>query len=68
MATFDTTRTTYGSTSVAAHISGFFHKAVSNLVEWNDMRMTRNALSSLTDRELNDIGLCRGDLDTFTGR
>jgi len=29
---------------------------------WNDRRVTRNALSSLTARELNDIGLSRGDI------
>lgn len=30
---------------------------------WNDARVTRKALSKLTDRELDDIGLCRGDVD-----
>lgn len=30
---------------------------------WNDARMTRFALDKLTDRELDDIGLCRGDID-----
>lgn len=30
---------------------------------WNDVRMTRRALSKLSDRELDDIGLCRGDVD-----
>ena len=30
---------------------------------WNDRRMTRKALSKLTDRELDDIGLCRGDVE-----
>lgn len=29
---------------------------------WNDARVTRSALSKLTDRELDDIGLCRGDI------
>ncbi len=29
---------------------------------WNDVRVTRAALSRLTDRELDDIGLCRGDI------
>jgi len=27
------------------------------------VRMTRNALGKLSDRELDDIGLCRGDID-----
>ena len=30
---------------------------------WNDARVTRKALSKLTDRELDDIGLCRGDIE-----
>ena len=30
---------------------------------WNDARVTRKALSKLSDRELDDIGLCRGDLE-----
>jgi uncharacterized protein YjiS (DUF1127 family) len=30
---------------------------------WNDARVTRNALAKLSDRELDDIGLCRGDID-----
>jgi uncharacterized protein YjiS (DUF1127 family) len=34
-----------------------------NLADWNDRRATRRALSGLTDRELSDIGLMRGDLD-----
>ncbi|MCL4675477.1 MAG: DUF1127 domain-containing protein, partial [Pararhodobacter sp.] len=31
-------------------------------VVWNDRRVTRNELSKLSDRELDDIGLCRGDI------
>ena len=30
---------------------------------WNDARLTRKALGRLSDRELDDIGLCRGDVD-----
>lgn len=30
---------------------------------WNDARVTRKALNRLSDRELDDIGLCRGDID-----
>jgi uncharacterized protein YjiS (DUF1127 family) len=32
---------------------------------WNDARITRNALHKLTNRELDDIGLCRGDIETI---
>lgn len=32
---------------------------------WNDARLTRAALDKLSDRELDDIGLCRGDIDNI---
>lgn len=33
------------------------------LATWNDKRITRRELSNLSDRELEDIGLCRADID-----
>ena len=62
MAAFDTTRS-YGVESVAGRIGAYIAFAYSALVSWNDARVTRNALSGLTDRELEDIGLVRGDID-----
>ncbi len=32
------------------------------LAEWNNRRVTRQALVKLTDRELDDIGLSRADI------
>lgn len=64
MAAFDTTRTTYGSHSIAGRITGVFSYVIAAFVAWNDQRATRNALSGLSDRELEDIGLVRGDIDT----
>ncbi len=43
--------------------SGILAYVVSLLTAWNDVRRTRNSLSRLTDRELDDIGLCRGDIE-----
>lgn len=60
MAALDTSRTAYGSTSA---VSSFISRILSAVVAWNDSRVTRKALSSLTDRELEDIGLVRGDID-----
>lgn len=37
--------------------------AVAAFKIWNDARITRKALAKLTDRELDDIGLCRGDIE-----
>jgi len=38
------------------------------LVAWNDRRTTRNELMKLSDRELEDIGLCRADIDDVIAR
>jgi uncharacterized protein YjiS (DUF1127 family) len=59
MAVYDAPRTT----APAAGISGFFSTMVGVVAAWTDSRVTRNALSKLSDRELEDIGLCRGDID-----
>lgn len=68
MAAFDTTRTTYAApgftTSVASRLATMFGA----FVQWNDARMTRNALNNLTDRELSDIGLVRGDIEEVCER
>lgn len=63
MAAFDTTHPAYGAAPVAGKISGFFTSLIASIVSWNDARLTRNALSGLTDRELSDIGLERGDIE-----
>ncbi|MEQ3749089.1 MAG: DUF1127 domain-containing protein [Celeribacter sp.] len=42
-----------------------FTRLVGRLNDWNDTRLTRKALSSLTDRELDDIGLTRRDVDAL---
>jgi len=39
--------------------------AIAALQAWNDARVTRNALNKLSDRELDDIGLCRGDVEVI---
>ena len=59
MAALDTTRiATTGSFGLVGRIGAFFASVVNVAVaEWNDARVTRNALSGLTDRELDDIGL-----------
>ncbi len=61
MATFDTNRPTVDGVRFGAS-QGFIATLVAKVIAWNDSRMTRNALSSLTARELEDIGLSRGDI------
>lgn len=63
MATFDITRTTYGSATFAGRVAAYFGNLSAALIAWNDARVTRNALNTLTDRELEDIGLIRGDIE-----
>ena len=66
MAAYETTRTApFGAISIFRAVQGVgsMFAAVS---AWNDARITRKALSRLSDRELDDIGLCRGDIETLT--
>jgi uncharacterized protein YjiS (DUF1127 family) len=63
MAAFETTRSApFGATSTY-HFIQFVSNALGMVRDWNDARVTRKALSTLSDRELDDIGLCRGDID-----
>lgn len=60
MAAIEVTRTR----TVPANLFG---QTITNLIAtfatWSDARATRRALNSLSDRELDDIGLSRGDID-----
>ncbi|MCM2560583.1 DUF1127 domain-containing protein [Lutimaribacter sp. EGI FJ00015] len=62
MAVFDAHRpAAFGTTPRRGNL---FSRLVAAVAAWNDARVTRNALNKLSDRELDDIGLCRGDIDT----
>lgn len=51
----------------APALGGIFGAAISaaigRVITWNDARMTRKALSNLSDHELDDIGLTRGEIE-----
>ena len=66
MAVFETTRPVAGLSF--GRISSFFVSAFGAIAAWNDARVTRNSLSKLSARELDDIGLCYGDIDTIAER
>ena len=51
-----------GAISIIRPVSGLSGN-VAAVSAWNDARMTRKALGRLSDRELDDIGLCRGDVE-----
>ncbi len=43
-------------------ISRSAYRIVAAISHWNDTRQTRKALVKLSERELDDIGLTRGDI------
>jgi uncharacterized protein YjiS (DUF1127 family) len=63
MAAFETTRPApFGAISIFRAVS-FIGDVYAAFSAWNDARVTRKSLSNLSDRELDDIGLCRGDIE-----
>lgn len=48
-------------------LGGYFGLSIGNMFatlgNWNDKRITRRELEQLSDRELDDIGLSRHDID-----
>ena len=63
MAAFDTSRPVAAPN--AGRISAFVADTIGAIGTWNDARITRKALSKLTARELEDIGLTYADVDTI---
>lgn len=53
------------SEGVRINPSNLFTRAYGAFMDWNDRRMTRNALNALTTKELDDIGLSRGDINNI---
>jgi len=64
MAAFDTSRPMSSAAGVGS-ITKVLASVYGAIANWNDNRMTQKTLSKLTDRELDDIGLCRGDLNNI---
>ncbi len=59
MAVTDTHRTI----ALGTRLTGVLSILIGSIANWNDARKTRNTLGRLSDHELEDIGLCRGDID-----
>jgi uncharacterized protein YjiS (DUF1127 family) len=51
-----------GAVSVLRLVDGIMNFKT-NMVEWNEARQTRKALSQLTAAQLEDIGLSRADIE-----
>ncbi|WP_299358017.1 DUF1127 domain-containing protein [uncultured Paracoccus sp.] len=62
MSAIDTLRAPVGA------FSGVGLNLAAMVASWRDVRRTRAALNRLSDRELKDIGLTRGDIDQVARR
>lgn len=52
------------NTNNGVALGGLFVGLRSRFNDWNARRETRNALNELTERQLEDIGMCRADIET----
>lgn len=50
----------------AGQTGPFFAPLFASIVSWYEARKTRKILSTLSDRELEDIGLLRRDIHSIT--
>ncbi|WP_116598937.1 DUF1127 domain-containing protein [Primorskyibacter marinus] len=64
MPVIDTTRTHFHTVLLADRVGQVLANAYAGIKGWNEERQTRKALSSLTDTELADIGLTRGEINS----
>ncbi|WP_425037770.1 DUF1127 domain-containing protein [Primorskyibacter sp. S187A] len=65
MAVYDISRAPAASSVFAGRAMAKVLAAVALVNDWTEARATRKMLKALSDRELNDIGLCRADIDTM---
>ncbi len=68
MAMVTNTRTAPFGAIATLNLINMFETALKSVSDWNAARKTHNILSSLTDRELADIGLSRGDLHNMPAK
>jgi len=66
MAAFDIYRPHMSRPAHTNAVAEFFHSIWTAIASWNDRRLTRKALTALSARQLDDIGLNRGDIDRIT--
>lgn len=68
MALFDTTRPHGSDRSVLGRMNFLTASAIGSLTDWNDTRQTRSALGKMSNRELDDLGLTRADIEYMASR
>ncbi|MEL6607468.1 MAG: DUF1127 domain-containing protein [Pseudomonadota bacterium] len=64
MAAFDTARP-LANVTFGAGFTQKISRVFGALAAWNDARVTRKALTQLSARELDDIGLVPGDIEAI---
>ena len=52
----------HGFSDVISHAA---YRIVTKVTNWNDNRQTRNTLNRLSDHQLEDIGMTRGDITFY---
>ncbi|WP_212525533.1 DUF1127 domain-containing protein [Actibacterium sp. MT2.3-13A] len=62
MAALEQTRPHFDTRPFGGRVSKLFRAGLATLVARHEARATRKALSQLTDRQLEDIGLLRADI------
>ena len=63
MAAIDITRPLATGLLVGIRISHFVSNTYEAIANWHSTRATKNELAKLSNHELADIGLSRGDID-----
>ena len=63
MAALEFTRPSATGLSVGGRIIATTHSMVEGVSRWRNAQKTRLVLSKLSNRELEDIGLVRGDIE-----
>ena len=63
MSTFETSKSAPMGAVTVFRMVQLLSGSAAAFQTWNSGRVTRKALSKLSNRELDDIGLCRGDID-----
>jgi len=67
MAAIFQTRSAVNGHLIGHRVYNLFAGIVGAVATWNDTRVTRNALNRLSDHELDDLGLNRGDIENLQG-
>jgi uncharacterized protein YjiS (DUF1127 family) len=68
MALLDFSRAPSRSVVIGDRIYGFVVNTIGAVAAWNDARRTHAVLAQLSNHELDDIGLCPGDIDRISNK